>query len=220
MWVPTVAVLAMLAADVAGVVLSGSFWLPYLFALVPGLALATACVLTHDGVGDTHRSWPVLTRVVAVVVTFSSVASLVGWTGLWAFGRVPHEVRTGLALREAARPGDTLVVYGGRADIQWASRMPSPYPYLWSLPMRTLDPGLRDLRTLLTGPNPPTWVIEAVRLDAWTEAGTRPIARSLLRKYEFVVTACDRYRVYHLNSVDPIRLDVDCRSPWRRLVDG
>ena len=220
MWVPTVAVLALLAVDLAGVVLSGSFWLPYLFALVPGLALATACVVTHDAVGETHPLWPRLTHVVAIAVAVSSVASLVGWTGLWVEGKVPHEVRTGLAIRAAARPGDTLLVYGGRADIQWASGMPSPYPYLWSLPMRTLDPGLHDLRTLLTGPNPPTWVIEAVRLDAWTEAGTRPIARSLLRKYEFVVTACDRYRVYHLNTVDPVRLDIDCTSPFRRLVDG
>ena len=32
-----------------------------------------------------------------------------------------------------------MLVYGGRADIQWASRAPSPYPYLWSLPMRTLN---------------------------------------------------------------------------------
>ena len=216
--VPTVAVLAMLVVDVAGVVLSGSFWLPYLFALVPGLALATACVLAEDAVERTPRSWRRISTAVVGVVSVSSVLSLVGWTGQWALGAVPHEVRTGLALREAGKPGDTLVVYGGRADIQWASGMSSPYPYLWSLPMRTLDPGLADLRTLLTGRNPPDWVVTAVEVDTWTETGTRPIERSLLRKYEFVVTACDRYRVFHLNSVNPVRLDVDCRGA-QRLVD-
>ena len=39
--------------------------------------------------------------------------------------------------------------------------------------------------------------------------GPQPIESSLLRKYEFVVTACDRFRVSHLDSVKPIRLDED-----------
>ena len=215
MWVPTTAVLAMLVVDLAGTVLSGSFWLPYLFVLVPGLALATACLAaTHDPLAAPRRR-PRLAQVVIGVVVTSSVVSLVGWTVLWGRGLVPNEVRTGLALREAAGPGDTLLVYGGRADIQWASGMRSPYPYLWSLPMRTLDPGLVDLRTLMTGPESPDWVVTVVEVDTWTEIGTRPIERSLLRKYEFVVTACDRYRVFHHNSVEPVRLDLDCRSPWR-----
>ena len=59
---------------------------------------------------------------------------------------MPVEVRTGEAIDAAARPGDRVLVYGGRADIQWASRAGSPYPYLWSLPMRTLDPGLERPR--------------------------------------------------------------------------
>ena len=48
-----------------------------------------------------------------------------------------------------------------------------------------------------------------------TPLGTRPIERSLIRKYEFVVTACDRYRIYHLNTVDPVDVDVDCTTPYR-----
>ena len=94
---------------------------------------------------------------------------------------------------------------------------PSPYPYLWSLPMRTLDPRLRDLRAVLTGSNPPTWFVEATFINAWSELGTRPIERSLIRKYDFVGTACDRYRVYHLNTVDPVELDVDCTTPFRTI---
>ena len=108
-------------------------------------------------------------------------------------------------------------VDGGRADIQWASGMPSPYTHLWSLPMRTLDPRYAELRNLMTGANPPTWVVEVVDLRTWTELGVRPIERSLLAKYEFVVTACDHYRVYHLNTVDPVELDVDCSTPFRTI---
>lgn len=213
--VVAVATLVMVAVDSAGVVVSGSYWLPYLFVLIPGLALALAGVLVLDRSRQRSSVVPWLTRLVIGVVTLSTVFSLVTWTTTWLHGSVPREHRIGSAIGEASRPGDTLVVYGGRADIQWASGLPSPYPYLWSLPMRTLDPGLEDLHDLLTGPYAPTWVVEAVSLDAWSEVGTEPIASSLLRKYETVTTACDRYRVYHLNSVESITLDIDCDSPAR-----
>jgi hypothetical protein len=150
-------------------------------------------------------------------VVISSTVSLVGWTLGWATGVVPVEVRTGEAIAAAARPGERVLVYGGRPDIQWASGAESPYPYLWSLPMRTLDPGLRDLSSVLTGSNPPQWFVEAARLDSWSELGTRPVERSLLRKYQFVRTACDRYRIHHLNTVEPIDVDVDCSTPWRSI---
>ncbi len=50
-------------------------------------------------------------------------------------------------------------MYGGRADIQYTSGLPSPYQHLWSLPMRTLDPDLTELRALLEGPDAPTWFV-------------------------------------------------------------
>jgi hypothetical protein len=212
--VPVVAVLVMLAVDLAGVAVSGSYWLPYLFVVIPGLSLALAALMTNDHVRGTRDK--VNPAAVAFVVA-SSVVALVGWTGAWVGGRVPVEVRTGEAVHAAARPGDRVLVYGGRADIQWSSRAGSPYPYLWSLPMRTLDPGLDDLRSVLTGSNPPTWFVEASYINAWSELGTRPIESSLIRKYEFVVTACDRYRIYHLNTVDPVEVDVDCTTPYRTI---
>ena len=212
--VPVVATTAMLGVDLLGVAVSGSYWMPYLFVLVPGLSLALAGLVTHDHLGLTRDR---ATRATVAFVVASSVVSLAGWTVGWVHGRVPVEVRTGEALAAVARPGDRVLVYGGRADIQWASRAGSPYPYLWSLPMRTLDPGLSDLEAVLTGSNPPTWFVEATYINTWSELGTRPIERSLIRKYEFVVTACGRYRIYHLNSVDPIRVDVDCSTPFRTI---
>lgn len=212
--VPVVAVLAMVGTDLVGVAVSGSYWLPYLFVLVPGLSLALAALLAHDHLRLSRRR--VSPAAVAFVVG-SCVISLVGWTGAWINGRVPVEVRTGEAIAAAGRPGDRVLVYGGRADIQWASRAGSPYPHLWSLPMRTLDPGLDDLKSVLTGSNPPTWFVEASYINTWSELGTRPIESSLIRKYQFVRTACDRYRIYHLNTVEPVDVDVDCRSPWRTI---
>ncbi len=212
--VPVVATTTMLGVDLLAVALSGSFWTPYLFVPIPALALALALLVAHDHLGlAPHR---VTVATVGVVVA-SSVVALVGWTAGWVAGRVPVEVRTGQAIAAAERPGDRVLVYGGRADIQWATGTRSPYPHLWSLPMRTLDPGLTDLEAVLTGSDPPTWFVEATFINTWSELGTRPIERSLIRKYEFVRTACDRYRVYHLNTVDPVRLDVDCSTPWRTI---
>ena len=212
--VPAVAVLVMLAVDLAGVAVSGSYWMPYLFVPIPALSLALALLLSNDRVRGTRDR--VNPAAIAFVVA-SSVVALVGWTGAWVGGRVPVEVRTGEALDAIARPGDRVLVYGGRADIQWSTHAASPYPYLWSLPMRTLDPGLDDLRSVLTGSNPPTWFVEASYINTWSELGTRPIESSLIRKYEFVVTACDRYRIYHLNTVDPVDVDIDCTTPYRTI---
>jgi hypothetical protein len=215
--VPVVAVVAMLAVDLMAAAVSGSYWTPYLLVPIPGLALALATMLAH---GHLDRRWHLVTPASVVFVVASSVVALVAWTGSWVAGRVPVEVRTGAAIAAAHRPGDRVLVYGGRADIQWASRAPSPYSYLWSLPMRTLDPAHRELGAVLTGSNPPTWFVEATFINTWSELGTRPIERSLIRKYEFVRTACDRYRIYHLNTVEPIDVDVDCTTPYRTIWGG
>jgi hypothetical protein len=212
--VAAIAVAAMLAVDVAGVAASGSYWMPYLFVPIPSLLLALAAVVTLEHLDPVaHRT----TRVAITLAVASSAVTLAAWTGGWIVGRVPVEVRTGQAIRAAERPGDRVLVYGGRADLQWASGARSPYRFLWSLPMRTLDPELADLRSVLTGSDPPTWFVEATQINAWSELGTRPIERSLIYKYEFVRTACDRYRVYHLNTVEPVRLDVDCSTPFRTI---
>lgn len=213
--VPAVAVAIMLVVDIAALVLSGSFWKPYLFTLVPGLVLGAACLVAADSSEPRRR--PRLAQLVVGVTVISAGLSMIGWVELWNRGVVHHEVRTGAAIAERARPGETLLVYGGRADIQWASGLPSPYPYLWSLPMRTLDPGLRDLHGQLTGPRPPTWFVEAAHLGSWELSGGDEVERSLLRNYDYVATACDRYRVHRLKTDEPMWLNVDCSTPARGL---
>ena len=131
---------------------------------------------------------------------------------------LPTEYLTGGAIAGAASPGDTLVVYGGRADIQWASGLPSPYEHLWSLPMRTLDPDLKELESVLTGPAAPTWVVQFKRLDEWSEAGTDGIREELLEDYELVAIACGAYRIYHQRRLERPELRVDCDEPFDRLV--
>ena len=78
-----------------------------------------------------------------------------GWDAASETVRSATDLRGGEASAQAAEPGDTLVVFGGHAEIQLASGLPSPYPYLWSLPMRTLDPEYAELRALLASTRAP-----------------------------------------------------------------
>jgi hypothetical protein len=63
------------------------------------------------------------------------------------------------AMQGSVRPGDTMLSAFGDADILYTTDMASPYPYLWSLPSRTLDPEMGLLRSVLAGPAAPTWVV-------------------------------------------------------------
>ena len=162
----TAATVAVVLVDVASLAAGGSFWQDYLLPLIPGAALCTALLAGRDGrTGRTMRG-----LVVAAIV--SAVLAMAFWLVWNATGHQEFdEVRTGEAIAESAEPGDTLVVFGGRADLQRVSGLDSPYPYLWSLPMRTRDPEYADLTALLGSAHAPTWLVEWVDLDAWADAG-------------------------------------------------
>ncbi len=174
----TAAIAAMLLVDVVGLVLGGSFWRDYLFPLLPATALCAALLARRHG----RRG--VAMRAVISAAALSTAVLLVGWVGFQALGMQEFdEVDTGRALREAAAPGDTLVVFGGRADLQLTSELPSPYDQLWSLPMRTLDPDLTDLEAVVTGPDAPTWLVEWVPFAHWSEESGRRLAAVVEERY-------------------------------------
>jgi hypothetical protein len=114
-------------------------------------------------------------RSVISAAAVSTVVLLVGWAGYQALGLQEFdEVDTGEAMHGVASPGDTMIVFGGRADLQLTSGMPSPYEHLWSLPMRTMDPELKVLESAIDSTDPPTWIIEWVPFDTWSKQhGTR-----------------------------------------------
>jgi hypothetical protein len=216
--VATAAVAAMLLVDLLALVQSGSWWKTYLVALVPSVALATCLLLAVERVSapvSWRRAASSVTRALVVLSVVTTTVSLFFWWHISGEDHVPTAHHAGEAIGRAARPGDTLVVYGGRADIQWASGLRSPYEHLWSLPMRTLDRDRTDLRELLTGPRAPTWFVEFTVLDAWSESGTERIGEELLERYEYVTTLCGRYRVHHLRTLaDPV-VESRCHEPWR-----
>jgi hypothetical protein len=169
----------------------GSYWLHYLIQAVPVVALAAG------GLGATTGRvgrWParVLVPLTAISAVVAVVASLV------AAAPAPGAT-VGRTLAASARPGDTVLSAFGDADIAYATGMTTPYPYLWSLPSRTLDPEMTLLRGILAGPKAPTWIV--VRGEhtqrRLTNAGAWPL---IAERYRLVGVVCSR-PIYLLRGV-------------------
>ncbi len=201
----TAATLAVLLVDGLALAAGGSYWRDYLFPLIPGTALCAA-LLAH---GATTRGRAM--RGVIAAAAVSSVACMLGWIAWNVTSQQEfHEVDTGEAVARAAHPGDSLVVFGGRADLQYSSGLPSPYPYLWSLPMRTLDPTYARLTALLEGPDAPTWLVEWVEFDAWGNPHAGLLEKVVHARYDERGTGCDGRRVYVLRGVERLPVEPDC----------
>lgn len=108
----------------------------------------------------------------------------------------------GRSIASASEPGDTLTTVGGKADLQLASGLASPYPYLWSLPARVRDPGSRDLAAVLAGSRAPTWVVVWGGLETRGEDTVASVAPRLRDRYERVGTACGGNPVYRLRGAE------------------
>jgi hypothetical protein len=211
--VVAVALVLMLVADIAGVILGGSYWHPYLFNLVPDVGLAAGLVVTLP-------AWRGATmRALGAVTALSCVIAMGSWVVAEIGGQPPSSATyAGHAVGSSSEPGDTIVVYGGRADIVLASGLESPYRYLWSLPMRTLDPHLADLRSLLTGPDAPTWVVIAVATDSWAIPEGADLQHILDTDYTAHGDGCG-LPVYLLKGLTRPPLVVDCDRPWHPTAE-
>lgn len=191
------ATVATVAFDLVSLAAGGSYWQAYLLPLVPGAVLCVALLAGRESTGGRRM------RLLVVAAGISAVAAMAFWIVWNATGQQEFdEVRTGEALAEAAEPGDTLVVFGGRPDLQSASGMPSPYPYLWSLPMRTRDPGYADLTDLLSGPDAPTWLVLWVAPDAWSDVGVAELERVVDERYAVHGDTCNGRAVYLRRGVE------------------
>ena len=180
-WSPAAwAVLVTVLAETAAVVASGSYWPHYLIQLAPMLALAV-------GMG-VHRVRAL--RAGAVVTVASALVVSLAVDVARASGADPTGVPTGRWVAEAGHPRDTAMVLYGHAEVQESSGMQSPYPYLWTLPLRTLDPHLALLRTTLAGRSAPTWVVVWDRLDAWGIDAQGRTRRTLADHYHRVGAVC------------------------------
>ncbi|RNM16256.1 ArnT family glycosyltransferase [Nocardioides pocheonensis] len=176
----------------------GSYWLHYLVQAIPVVALAAGAISV--------RTAPVV-RVLVPAVVISAVVALVASVASPA----PAPGNTvGRAIAASAQPGDTVLSAFGDADIPRATGMSSPYPYLWSLPSRTLDPHMTLLRGILAGPEAPTWVVVRGNhtLQRLEGADIRPMIET---RYRLLDSICGRL-VYLQRGIDrpPLHVTGTC----------
>ena len=168
--------LAVLGWELVVVLAGGSYWLHYLMGLVPGLVLLAAAAPGLDR----------LTRTAYALCAASTVVAL-GWVLVQPIDRA--EEPPVAWLDEHAEPGDTAVVAFGGANILREAGLRSPYPDLWSLPVRVHDPDLADFGAMLSSDARPTWVVVAgASLGTWGVDATAA-DRVLAEHYSLVATA-------------------------------
>lgn len=179
------AVSCTLVFAVAALLAGGSYWPHYLLQLVPMLALAAGITAASDSVAGATMRWAarvtVLSAAVAAVLTTVVYAAV---PGVWSLQR------TGTWLAESSHPSDTAVVVYGHPSVLEAADLRSPYPYLWSLPVRTLDPGLARLRATLAGPEAPTWIVQTSALNSWNIDEGDQLRSVIKARYDVAATIC------------------------------
>ncbi|HSV39099.1 MAG TPA: hypothetical protein VLI04_10090 [Nocardioidaceae bacterium] len=205
-----VAALVMVVVDAVALLLGGSYWVPYLTGLFPGALVAVAIVAGGASGRSRHGM-----RIAVVVCSASMVVTSVGWSVGHLQGKVaPTANYVGAAVKQVALPDDTIVVLYGRADVVLASGLDTVYEHLWSVPARTLDPELEQLRTVLAGEGAPTWVVAWTSLNAYGIDPDGRLQALVASRYYDVGKVCGR-TVYRLRSEPRPSLPyVDCDRPW------
>jgi hypothetical protein len=161
--------------DIVSIALGGSYWNHYLIQLVVPIAVLSGLLVAHH--------LPGARTVMAAVALAAAVALGVGVT----HSHTSAGTSVGQAIHLVSSPGDTIVTTWGHADVTRGSGLSSPYPYLWSLPARTLDPRLTLLDTLLSSARAPTWFVTWRDTSTWSfHGGGRAAARLLAQHYNAV----------------------------------
>lgn len=177
----------LVAWELVSIAAGGSYWLHYLMGLVPGLVVVATLVTerSYARLGSWEK-WRSRTLGYATAVT---VGALV-WMAIFP-ASTREEVSDYLAAHR--QDGDTAVVAFGKPDILYGARMSSPYPLLWSLPVRVRDPHLRQLARTLASSDRPTWLVTGhAGLSGWGIYPTQWLLDTLERHYRPVAEIDDQ----------------------------
>ncbi len=157
--------------------------------LVPGLVVLAAAAAQRE---QTARS-------LRAAYGFAAVSALaaIGWIVVNPIDRPEEPVIS--YLEDHAEPGDTGVVAFGGANILEAADLTSPYPYLWSLPVRVRDPELEELAGVLAGPDAPTWLVTSGPTLASWGIDDGAAEHYVEDRYELAVDL-GRFSIYHRND--------------------
>lgn len=183
---------AVLVWETFGVTAGGSYWLHYLIGTVPGLVLAATTAAER---GRSRRI------ALGAVLGYAGAAAAAGiiTTTIAPVGTSSADLAVERYLAAQSQPGDTGVIAFGDPALLEAAHLTSPYPELWSLPVRVRDPHLSDLTTVLTGQDRPTWVVvNGDSLGTWGVDAS--LAQPVLeREYQPVHTTGD-WHIYHVRT--------------------
>lgn len=179
------AITATLLFEIVAMVSGGSYWPHYLLQMVPAVVLCVVVLVARSDVSGS--AMPLLARAAVASAAFCAVAVTV------VYATVPYvwwQQRTGQWLKASAAGRDTVFVSYGNPSVLEAADLPTPYPYLWSLPMRTLDPQQDRLRRLMGSDEAPTWIVKVNSLGSWgidRDGGLRALIEA---RYDEVAEVC------------------------------
>lgn len=181
----------LLAWEVVGVVLGGSYWLHYLLLLVPGSVVLAAASAQRPATRRADRGLAATLGLALVSLVAAHAAS---------DGMGPartSDARPIAYLRANAAPGDTATAAFGHPDILWESGLDSPYRELWSLPVRVRDSKLARFTSLLESERAPTWiVVHGDSLRTWGVETDR--AQQVLEQRYGVAAVLGEWRIWRL----------------------
>jgi hypothetical protein len=179
-----VALAAWLAAGVGGVILSGSYWPHYVIELMPVAAVGSALALSkRPALGAVGLC------VLAVPAALFTLSSGIRDRG----DSYEHaSVTLGRYVQLRALPGQTAYVLYARVNALFYTHLPSPFPYHWSLMMRSVPGATTQLRTLLASPRRPTWIISQDGPRGYRLDSSGATARLITLHYRRVARVCTR----------------------------
>lgn len=174
-----------LVYGVLAIVGGGSYWSHYLVGLAPMIALAAGLSAASQAPpGRSARRWSRVAVGSAAVLVVAEVLVYATMPSVW------RQQRTGQWLADSSATGDTAFIAYGQPAILESADLTTPYPYLWSLPMRTLDPQQERLRDTLAGADAPVWVVAVNPLNSWRIDESGRLRQLLERRYRAVATVC------------------------------
>jgi hypothetical protein len=177
------AIAATVAVELVGVLAGANYWPHYLLAFVPMLGLAA-------GLGASRRmpGWRWTRRFVVLAAASTALVSPMAAIGAQHANHRAYS--TGTWVAASAHPHDTLVVPYTHPNVIEAAGLEPGYPYLWSLPSRTLDPRLTLLTSRLNGAAAPTWVVRWDGLHTWGLDPGHHVDAALRAHYRPVAVVC------------------------------
>jgi len=175
----------LLVFGMAAIAAGGSYWPPYLLQLAPAAVLAAGALApSASRAGSWMRASGRTVVACAVVGTLAAVVVHAAVPPVWSSQRI------GEWLAGAKASGDTGFVAYGLPSVLETADLPSPYPHLWSVPMRTLDPEQDRLRGTLAGPRAPTWIVQVNGLNAWGIDERSRLRDLIQQRYRIVAEIC------------------------------